>query len=241
MARIALVTGGTRGIGAAIALALKEAGFKVAANYASNVEAAEKFSKDNKIPVFKWDVADYESCSNGVERVEKELGGTVEVLVNNAGITRDAPLHKMSPEQWGTVVQTNLTSCFNMSRVVIDTMRAKKFGRIVNISSVNGQLGQFGQSNYAAAKAGMMGFSKSLARETATKGITVNIVAPGYTDTEMVRAVKPEILDGIVKGIPTQRLCSAEEIARAVVFLSGDEAGYITGETLNVNGGIYMP
>lgn len=238
--RIAIVTGGTRGIGAAISIALKDAGYNVAANYATRDEAAEAFKKETGIAVFKWNIASFEECKAGVAKVEAELGGTVDILINNAGITRDGAMHKMTPENWDTVVQTNLSSCFYMSRAVIDAMREKNFGRIVNISSMNGQLGQFGQTNYSAAKAGMFGFTKSLARETAAKGITVNAIAPGYISTEMVQAVKPEVMDMIVKGIPVGRLGQPEEIARAVVYLVDEHAGFITGETLSINGGQFM-
>ncbi len=238
--RIALITGGTRGIGAAISIALKNAGYTVAANYASRDEVAEAFKKETGIAVFKWNIASFEECKSGVARVEAELGGKVDVLVNNAGITRDGAMHKMTPENWDTVIQTNLSSCFYMSRAVIDSMRDRNFGRIINISSMNGQLGQFGQTNYSAAKAGMFGFTKALARETAAKGITVNAIAPGYISTEMVQAVKPEVMDMIVKGIPVGRLGQPEEIARAVVYLADDHAGFITGETLSINGGQFM-
>jgi acetoacetyl-CoA reductase len=238
--RIAIVTGGTRGIGAAISAALKAAGYKVAANYASRDEVAEAFKKDTGIAVFKWNIASFEECKAGVAKVEAELGGKVDILVNNAGITRDGAMHKMTPENWDTVIQTNLSSCFYMSRAVIDSMRDRNFGRIINISSMNGQLGQFGQTNYSAAKAGMFGFTKALARETAAKGITVNAIAPGYISTEMVQAVKPEVMDMIVKGIPVGRLGQPEEIARAVVYLADDHAGFITGETLSINGGQFM-
>ncbi len=240
MSRIAVVTGGTRGIGYAISIALKEAGYTVAANYATRDEAAQAFKKETDIEVFKWDVADYDDCKAGIENVEKELGGTVELLINNAGITRDAAMHKMNPQQWSDVISTNLTSCFNMSRAVIEKMREKNFGRIVNISSINGQQGQFGQTNYSAAKAGVMGFTKALARETAAKGITVNTIAPGYIATEMTSAMKPEVLDHIIKGIPVGRMGTPEEIARAVLFLVDEKAGFITGETLSLNGGQYM-
>lgn len=238
--RIAIVTGGTRGIGAAISVALKNAGYKVAANYASRDEVAEAFKKETGIPVFKWNIASAEECKAGIAKVETELGGKIDILVNNAGITRDSAMHKMAPENWDTVIQTNLSSCFYMSRAVIDSMRERSFGRIINISSMNGQLGQFGQTNYSAAKAGIFGFTKSLARETAAKGITVNAIAPGYISTEMVQAVKPEVMDMIIKGIPVGRLGQPEEVARAVVYLADDKAGFITGETLSINGGQFM-
>ena len=240
MARIALVTGGTRGIGEAISKALKHAGYQVAANYASRDDVAESFSKETGIPVFKWDIADHDACQKGIETVSAALGGTVEILVNNAGITRDGAMHKMSSENWNTVIETNLNSCFNMTRAVIDSMRDKKFGRIINISSMNGQLGQFGQTNYSAAKAGIFGFTKALARETASRGITVNAVSPGYIATDMVKAIKDDVMKVILQGIPVGRLGEPEEIARAVLFLAADEAGFITGETLSINGGQYM-
>jgi len=240
MARVALVTGGTRGIGAAISIALKEAGYKVAANYGGNDEAAEKFKAGSGIPVYKWDVSDFEACKAGVARVEADLG-TVEVLVNNAGITRDTTLHKMTSEQWQAVIRTNLDSLFNMTRNVIENMRAGGFGRVISISSVNGQKGQFGQSNYSAAKAGLIGFTKAVAQENAAKGITVNTVAPGYIGTEMVRAVPEEVLKTkIIPQIPVGRLGEPEEVAKCVVFLAADDAGFITGSTLSSNGGQYM-
>lgn len=238
--RIALVTGGTRGIGAAISIALKNAGYKVAANYAGNEEAAAKFKAENGIETFKFDISDYDACVEGIKKAEVALGGSVEVLVNNAGITRDGAMHKMTPVQWQEVINTNLNSCFFMSRAVIEGMRERKFGRIINISSMNGQLGQFGQTNYSAAKAGMFGLTKALAREAASKGITVNAIAPGYIATDMVKAIKEDIMKVIVAGIPVGRLGEPEEIARAVVFLAADEASFITGETLSVNGGQYM-
>jgi len=240
MARVALVTGGTRGIGAAISIALKEAGYKVAANYGGNDEAAEKFKAGSGIPVYKWDVSDFEACKAGVARVEADLG-TVEVLVNNAGITRDTTLHKMTAEQWNAVIRTNLDSLFNMTRNVIENMRAGGFGRVISISSVNGQKGQFGQSNYSAAKAGLIGFTKAVAQENAAKGITVNSVAPGYIGTEMVRAVPEEVLKTkIIPQIPVGRLGEPEEVAKCVVFLAAEDAGFITGSTLSSNGGQYM-
>ena len=240
MARVALVTGGTRGIGAAISVALKEAGYKVAANYGGNDEAAEKFKAASGIPVYKWDVSDFEACKAGIDQVASDLG-PVEVLVNNAGITRDTTLHKMTAEQWGAVVGTNLDSLFNMTRNVIENMRANSFGRIISISSVNGQKGQFGQSNYAAAKAGLIGFTKSVAQENAAKGITVNVVAPGYIATEMVRAVPEEVLNSkIIPLIPVGRLGEPEEVAKCVAFLAADDAGFITGSTISSNGGQYM-
>ncbi len=238
--RIALVTGGTRGIGAAISIALKKAGYKVAATYAGNDDAANAFHKEHGIAVFKWDVSDFDACAAGVKQVSEQLGGVVDVLVNNAGITRDGAMHKMTGAQWNGVINTNLNSCFYMSRAVIDSMRDTKFGRIINISSMNGQLGQFGQTNYSAAKAGIFGLTKALAREAASRGITVNAIAPGYIATDMVKAVKEEVMKQIVSGIPVGRLGEPEEIARAVVFLAADDAAFITGETISINGGQYM-
>ena len=240
MARVALVTGGTRGIGAAISKALKAAGYKVAANYGGNDQAAEKFRSETGIPVYKWDVSSYESCVAGLKQVEADLG-PVDVLVNNAGITRDTMFHRMKPEQWTDVINTNLNSLFNMCRPVIEGMRARKFGRIVNISSINGQKGQMGQSNYSAAKAGEMGFTKALAQESARSGITINAICPGYINTEMVQAVPKDVLEkNIIPQIPIGRLGEPEEIARCVVFLASDEAGLITGSTLSANGGQLM-
>jgi acetoacetyl-CoA reductase len=240
MARVAVVTGGTRGIGAAIAKALKTAGYNVAAVYAGNDEAAQKFKGDTGIPVFKWDVSSYDACTAGLKQVESELG-PVDVLVNNAGITRDAPFHRMKPEQWTAVINTNLTSLFNMCRPVIEGMRERKFGRIINVSSINGQKGQFGQSNYSAAKAGEIGFTKALALEGARAGITVNAIAPGYINTEMVQAVPKDVLEkSILPQIPVGRLGEPEDIARCVVFLASDEASFITGSTLSANGGQYL-
>ena len=240
MSKIAIVTGGTRGIGAAIARGLKDAGYKVAANFQGNQEAADVFQKETGIPVFKWNVADYESCKDGVRRVEDSLGGTVDILVNNAGVTRDSMFHKMTFEQWNTVISTNLNSLFNMTSLVINAMREKKFGRIVNISSINGVKGQIGQTNYSASKAGVIGFTKALAQEVAAKGITVNAVAPGYTETDMVKAVPEDVLASIIKLIPVGRLGQVEDISNAVLFLVSDKAGFVTGETINVNGGQYL-
>lgn len=240
MTRLALITGGTTGIGAATCKALKAAGYYVAANYAANDEGAKKFKQETGIEIYKWDVTDYRQCEDGLENIAHDFGKPVEVLVNNAGITRDAMMHKMSIEDWNTVIMTDLTSCFYMSRAAITTMRQENYGRIINVSSVNGQLGQVGQTNYCAAKAGIIGFSKALARESISKGITVNVVAPGYTDTNMVKAVPENIVKLIVEKIPAARLATPEEIARAVVFLAADEASYITGETISVNGGYYM-
>jgi acetoacetyl-CoA reductase len=240
MARVALVTGGTRGIGASISKALKAAGYKVAASYAGNDQAAEKFKAEAGIPVYKWDVSSFDACAAGVKQVEADLG-PVDVLVNNAGITRDGAFHKMTLEQWNAVINTNLGSLFNMTRQVIEGMRARKFGRVINISSINGQKGQFGQVNYSAAKAGDIGFTKALALETARGGITVNAICPGYINTEMVQAVPKDVLEkSILPLIPISRLGEPEEIARAVVFLAADEAGAITGSTLTINGGQYM-
>jgi acetoacetyl-CoA reductase len=240
MARVALVTGGTRGIGAAISKALKAAGYKVAANYGGNDEAAKKFNAETGIPVYKWDVSNFEACSAGIKQVESDLG-PVEVLVNNAGITRDGMFHRMTPEQWNAVISTNLNSLFNMCRPVIEGMRTRKFGRIINVSSINGQKGQMGQTNYSAAKAGELGFTKALAQEGARAGITVNAICPGYIATDMVKAMPPEVLEkNILPQIPIGRLGEPEEIARCVVFLASDEAGLITGSTLTANGGQYF-
>ncbi|MCR9130229.1 MAG: beta-ketoacyl-ACP reductase [Alphaproteobacteria bacterium] len=239
MARTALVTGGTRGIGKAISIALKEAGYTVAANYAGNDEAANAFKAETGIEVFKWSVADYDACKAGIEKVEAELG-PVDILINNAGITRDAPFHKMKPEQWREVIDTNLSGVFNMTHPLWNSMRDRGFGRIVTISSINGQKGQFGQANYSAAKAGDLGFTKALAQEGARKGITVNAICPGYIATDMVMAVPEEVRNQIIAGIPVGRLGEAEEIARCVVFLVSEEAGFITGATLSANGGQYM-
>ncbi|HLF59528.1 MAG TPA: acetoacetyl-CoA reductase [Alphaproteobacteria bacterium] len=239
MARVALVTGGTRGIGAAIARALQAEGYKVAVNYLGNEAMATKFRKETGIPVFHWSVADFESCAGGVEHVVAQLG-PIDILVNNAGITRDGFMHKLTPDQWKAVIDTNLGSVFNMSRNVIEGMRERGFGRIVNISSINGVKGQMGQTNYSAAKAGIIGFTKALAQEGATKGITVNAIAPGYIGTDMVAAMPQEVLTKITAQIPVGRLGMVEEIARAVVFLASDDAGFITGATLNINGGQYM-
>jgi acetoacetyl-CoA reductase len=239
MARVAVVTGGTRGIGEAISLGLKDAGYKVAAVYAGNDEKAREFSDRTGIAVFKWDVSNFEACKEGLGKVAAELG-PVEIVVNNAGITRDGVLHRMTFEQWNDVIATNLTSCFNMSRNVIDGMRERGFGRIVNIGSVNGQAGQYGQVNYAAAKSGIHGFTKALAQEGAAKGITVNAIAPGYIDTDMVRAVPAPVLEKIIAKVPVGRLGKASEIARGVLFLVADEGGFVTGSTLSINGGQHM-
>ncbi len=239
MARMAIVTGGTRGIGRAVSIALKEAGYRVAATYASDEAAARRFTAETAIPAYRFDVADYGQCEAAVKKITAEMA-PVEVLVNNAGITRDAVLHRMTPEQWNQVIATNLTSCFNMCRVVIEGMREHGFGRIVNIGSINGQAGQYGQVNYAAAKSGIHGFTKALAQEAAPRGITVNAVAPGYIDTDMVRAVPANVLEKIVARIPVGRLGQASEIAHGVLFLVSDEAGFITGSTLSINGGQHM-
>ncbi|HWK15191.1 MAG TPA: acetoacetyl-CoA reductase [Rhizobiaceae bacterium] len=239
MTRTALVTGGTRGIGGAIAIALKNAGYRVAANYAGNDEAARKFNAETGIAVFKWSVADYEACVEGIKAVEAELG-PVDVLVNNAGITRDAMFHRMTPQQWREVVDTNLTGVFNMTHPVWPGMRERKFGRVVTISSINGQKGQAGQANYSAAKAGDIGFTRALAQEGARAGITVNVVAPGYIATDMVMAVPDKVREAIIGQIPTGRLGEPEEIARCVVFLASDEAGFINGSTISANGGQFF-
>jgi acetoacetyl-CoA reductase len=240
MARVAVVTGGTRGIGEAISKALKAAGYKVAASYAGNDEAANKFKAETGINVYKWDVSNYDACVAGLKQVEADLG-PVEVLINNAGITKDAPFHRMTPEQWYAVINTNLNSLFNMTRPIWDGMRTRKFGRVINISSINGQKGQFGQANYSASKAGDIGFTKALALEGARAGITVNAICPGYIATEMVKAVPKDVLDkNILPLIPAGRLGEPEEIARCVVFLASDDAGFITGSTLAANGGQYM-
>ena len=240
MSRVALVSGGTRGIGAAISVALKAAGYRVAANFAGNEEKAKAFHDETGIPVFKWDVSSYQACAEGIAKVEAELG-PIEVLVNNAGITRDGMFHKMTPEQWNEVVGTNLTGLFNMTHPIWNGMRDRGFGRVVNISSINGQKGQMGQVNYSAAKAGDLGFTKALAQEGASKNITVNAICPGYIATEMVRAVPEKVLnERIIPLIPVGRLGEPEEIARCVVFLASDDAGFITGSTLTANGGQFF-
>jgi acetoacetyl-CoA reductase len=240
MARVAVVTGGTRGIGEAICKALQAAGYKVAANYAGNDAAAEAFKAATGIPVYKWDVGSYEACAAGIKQIEADFG-PIDILVNNAGITRDSMFHRMNPEQWTAVINTNLNSLFNMCRNVIEGMRDRKFGRIINISSINGQKGQLGQTNYSAAKAGELGFTKALAQESARSGITVNAIAPGYINTEMVQAVPKDVLEkSILPLIPIGRLGEPEEIARCVVFLASDDAGLVTGSTLSANGGQYF-
>jgi len=240
MSRVALVTGGTRGIGAAICKALKDAGYKVAANYAGNDDAANAFKAETGIAVYKWSVAEYDACTAGIAQVEADLG-PVDVLVNNAGITRDGMFHRMTPEQWNEVIGTNLNGLFNMTHPVFPGMRERGFGRIINISSINGQKGQAGQVNYSASKAGDIGFTKALAQEGAFKGITVNAICPGYIGTEMVRAVPEKVLnEKILPFIPVGRLGEPEEIARCVVFLASDDSGFITGATISANGGQYM-
>ena len=240
MARVAVVTGGTRGIGHAISIALKYKGCRVAATYAGNDVAARQFQAETGIPVYKFDVGDYAACQEGVTRITRDLG-PVDILVNNAGITRDAMLHRMTKENWDAVIRTNLDSVFNMTRLVIEGMRSRNFGRVINISSINGRKGQMGQANYSAAKAGLLGFTKAVAQEGAARGITVNVIAPGYIGTEMVMAVPKEILETkILPQIPVGRLGTAEEIARCVAFLAADEAGFITGACLDANGGQYM-
>jgi acetoacetyl-CoA reductase len=239
MTGVAVVTGGTRGIGLAISKALQAEGLKVAATYQGNEEAAQKFRDETGCSAFKFDVADYAACEQGIAEIEKTLG-SVTVLVNNAGITRDAAFHKMGAEGWRDVMETNLTSCFNMCRAIINGMRERNFGRIINISSINGQKGQFGQVNYSAAKAGMLGFTKALAIESAAKGITVNAVCPGYIATDMTSAMRQEVLDSIIRQIPVTRMGKPEEIAAVVAFLASEKAGFITGATITANGGQYM-
>jgi len=239
MGRVALVTGGTRGIGEAVSKALKEAGYNVAASYAGNDDAANAFKKETGIPVFKWDVGDYQACEQGVVAVENEVG-PIEVLVNNAGVSRDAMLQKMTDEQWSTVIRTNLDSVFNMTRQVIGGMRERGFGRIVSISSINGQQGMLGLSNYCSAKAGMIGFTRAIALEGARKGITANAIAPGYVATELLANVPEKVMEHIVGQIPVGRLGEADEVARCVVFLAADESAWITGSTLTINGGQLM-
>jgi acetoacetyl-CoA reductase len=239
MARVAIVTGGTRGIGEAIRVALNDLGMQVAANYAGNEERARAFTERTSIAAYKWDVSDYEACQEGVRKVEADLG-PVDVLVNNAGITRDTTIRKMDHQQWQEVIDTNLGGCFNMAKAVFDGMTGRKYGRIVNIGSINGQAGQYGQVNYAAAKSGIHGFTKALAQEGARFGVTVNAIAPGYIDTDMVAAVPEDVLAKIVARIPVGRLGKADEIARGVTFLCGEDAGFITGSTLSINGGQHM-
>ncbi|SPJ16133.1 Acetoacetyl-CoA reductase [Burkholderiales bacterium] len=239
MARIALVTGGVRGIGAATCKALKSAGYTVVANYSANTAAADRFRNETGISTYKWDVADFDACQRGVDTVTKEVG-PIDILVNNAGITRDSTLHKMTKEQWRAVIDVDLSGCFNMCHAVIEGMRERRFGRIISVSSINGMAGQFGQTNYAAAKAGIIGFTKSLALEGAGRNITANVVAPGYTDTDMVAAVPADVLKQIVASVPVGRLGRPDEVARGIVFLASDDAGFITGVTLSINGGKYL-
>jgi acetoacetyl-CoA reductase len=240
MPRVAVVTGGTRGIGEAICKALRAAGYTVAANYGGNDEAAAKFKAETGIAVYKWHVGSHEACAAGIKQVEADLG-PIDILVNNAGIARDSMFHRMKPEQWAAVINTNLNSLFNMCRPVIEGMRARKFGRIINISSINGQKGQLGQTNYSTSKAGELGFTKALALESARSGITVNAICPGYIATEMVKAVPPEVMEkSILPQIPIGRLGEPDEVARCVVFLASDDAGLITGSTLTANGGQVM-
>jgi acetoacetyl-CoA reductase len=239
MARLALVTGGTRGIGAEISRALKEAGRTVVATYLGNDKAASEFSDETGINVYKFDVCSFDDCIEGVQKIVSDAG-PIEILVNNAGITRDGTLQKMDRDMWDAVIDTNLGSCYNLCKVTFQVMREKKFGRIVNIGSVNGQAGQYGQVNYAAAKSGIHGFTKALAQEGARFGITVNAIAPGYVDTEMVRAVPPDVLQKIIARIPVGRLGTPRDIARGVVFLTGDESDFVTGSTLSINGGQHM-
>lgn len=240
MTRLALVTGGTRGIGKSISIALKNAGYDVAANYGSNEAVARDFEKETGIRSFKWDVSDFKACNDGVRNIENDFGKPIDILVNNAGITRDGMMHKATPEHWHDVINTNLTSCFNMSHAVIKSMRERDYGRIINISSINALSGQAGQTNYSSAKAGILGLTRALALESAGKSITVNAVAPGYIETEMSKAVPPHVLENIIGQIPVKRLGKPDEVARCVVFLACDDAGFITGETLSVNGGHHM-
>ena len=239
MKKTALVTGGTRGIGKSISLALKDAGYTVAANYAGNDEAARAFTEETGIPAFKWSVADADACAEGIAKIEAEVG-PIDILINNAGITRDGFMHKMDVEAWTAVIDTNLSSLFYMTKPVLEGMRARGFGRVVNVSSINGQAGQLGQTNYSAAKAGVHGFTKALAQEVARKGVTVNTVAPGYINTDMVAAVPEKVRDSIIAKIPVGRLGEADEIAQAVLYLCGPNSGFITGSCLSINGGQHM-
>jgi len=239
MARVAIVTGGTRGIGEAVSIALRDMGMKVAANYAGNDERAREFTARTGIGAYKWDVADFEACQDGVKKVEAEIG-PVDVLVNNAGITRDTTMKRMDRQKWQEVIDTNLGGCFNMAKAVFEGMLGRGYGRIVNIGSINGQAGQYGQVNYAAAKSGIHGFTKALAQEGARAGVTVNAIAPGYIDTDMVAAAPEDVLAKIVSRIPVNRLGKADEIARGVAFLVDENAGFITGSTLSINGGQHM-
>lgn len=240
MSKLAIITGGIRGIGAAVSIALKEQGYDVVANYEQNQQLAEEFSKQYGIKIVSWNVADFEECKKNVAKIEKDLGKHVSVLINNAGITQDAMMHKMELLQWRQLIDVNLSSCFNMCKSVIDNMRSNQFGRIISISSINAQAGQIGQTNYSASKAGIIGFTKSLARESASKGITVNCVAPGYIDTDMMKTIPSAVLETIINSTPVKRLGSPEEVARAVMFLIDDKSGFITGETLSINGGCHM-
>ena len=240
MTKLALVTGGTRGIGAAIATKLKADGYEVASTYIGHPESEEKFSNETGIKIYKFDVAYFESCQKGVEQIEKDTGKSIDILVNNAGITKDRFLHKMSADEWNAVINTNLNSVFNMTRNVIEKMRNNKFGRIINISSINGLKGQIGQAIYSAAKAGLIGFSKAVAQENANKGVTVNVIAPGYVGTDMVKKIDEKILQGIVSQIPVGRLAEPSEIAALTSYLISDQAGFITGATFSINGGQYM-
>ncbi len=240
MSKLAIVTGGIRGIGGAISIALKNKGYDVVANYEQNHERAQNFSKEHSIETMSWNVSNFAECKKHIQKIEQQYNKTVSVLVNNAGITRDSMLHKMEESNWHQVIDVNLNSCFNMSRNVIDNMRNNNFGRIVSISSINALSGQIGQTNYSASKAGIIGFTKALAKESASKGVTVNCVAPGYVDTDMMHKVPQQVLQAIINQIPVKRLGLPQEIARAVMFLVDDEAGFITGETLSVNGGHYM-
>ena len=239
MTKIAIVTGGTRGIGASISKKLKSSNFEVIANYASNDDAARSFSKENNIEVVKWDVGNFDECKKSISQIYDDYKN-VDILINNAGITRDAPLHKMSKDNWQKVIDVNLNSVFNMTSLVINKMRENSFGRIVHISSVNGQKGQFGQTNYAATKSALIGFSKSLALESASKGITSNVICPGYINTEMVAAIREDILKSIIETIPNKRLGEADEVAEMVSYLISDKANYINGSTLSINGGLWM-
>ena len=239
MTKIAIVTGGTRGIGASISKKLKSSNFKVIANYTSNDDAAESFSKENNIEVIKWDVSNYDECQKSVNKIYED-NENVDILINNAGITRDAPLHKMSRDNWQKVIDVNLNSIFNMTSLVINKMRENSFGRIIHISSVNGQKGQFGQTNYAATKSALIGFSKSLALESASKGITSNVICPGYINTEMVAAIREDILKSIIETIPNKRLGEADEVAQMVDYLVSDKASYVNGSTFSINGGLWM-
>lgn len=240
MSKIAIVTGGIKGIGAATSIALKQQGYIVVANYRSEHEVAEKFSKTNDIKTMSWDVSDIKSCTDAVDLIKKEFGQNVSILVNNAGITRDSMLHRMSAENWHAVINVNLSSCFNMCSAVINNMREQNFGRIVSISSINALTGQLGQTNYSASKAGIIGFTKALARESASKGITVNAVAPGYIDTDMMKGIPADVLQSIINTVPIKRLGKPEEIARVIAFLVSDESSFITGETISINGGQNM-